>query len=162
MTRGGLHLGPERWEELIALASRLDLNWRRCALKVESKHIVPETSGVYAIEIPTPFQLATPDHLQRKEVMPIRYPAYIGESSSNIRSRFVEHTGPKAQDRILCARRLPSPLNLPRWFVWTEIRDSSHIQALESILIECFQPPCNKIGGVKLSDGIPAGSMELR
>jgi hypothetical protein len=157
----GWKLDNESWEALLQLALRLKLTWQRCPLRADSRHLVPELPGVYAIEIPAPFQLATTEHIRQKQVMPIRSPIYIGESSSNIRNRFANHTGPHAQDRILAARRLALPEGLQGWFIWSTIPNYSDAQALESLLIDCFRPPCNKIGGVKLLQGIPAGSMKL-
>lgn len=159
----GWSLDATKWQSLLALEGRLCLTWKRCLLKAEQRHYVPEKPGVYVIEIPSPMQVADLGKLATGSVRPIRSPAYIGETGASLRSRFVEHTGPLAQDRVRLARALPFPANLPRYFIWTTIADYAAVQQLESIMIDCFNPPCNKIKGVKLDPvGIPAGSLTLR
>jgi|GEM_PF-5607676 len=159
----GWSLDATKWQSLLGLEERLGLNWKRCELKADKSYLVPQRPGVYVIEIPSPMQVADLRSLATGGVRPIRSPAYVGETGASLRSRFVEHTGPLAQDRIRQARELPAPAKLPRWFIWTEIADYPAVQQLESIMIDCFNPPCNKIRGVKLNPvGIPAGSFTLR
>ena len=159
----GWSLDATKWQDLLTLEAKLCLRWKRCLLRPDQSYLVPQRPGVYVIEIPSPMQVADLDKLALGTVRPIRSPAYVGETGSSLRSRFMEHTGPLAQDRIRSARALPLPAKLPRWFIWTEIADYSAVQQLESIMIDCFNPPCNKIRGVKLDPvGVPAGSMSLR
>lgn len=157
----GWSLESIKWHQLLSFATTHRIQWQRCLFKQQCRDLVPEAPGVYVIEIPSPLQTVTPEHLREKIVMPMRSAAYVGESATSIRSRFISHTSPAAQERIRQVHTLPMPDSLPRWFVWTVMRDYASVQVLESLMIDCFRPPCNKIGGVRLGDGVPAGSPKL-
>ena len=149
----GWCLYQDTWQDLKKMLDTIKPTWCRTVLVDSHKNHVPTCPGVYAIEFPAPIQLgATHPHTGA-----IRAPIYIGRSFTSIRERFTHHTSDEAQNRILLARKWSS-MGEPRVFIWAELRDPNLIQALESRLIECFTPPCNKLGGVLLSVGRPAGA----
>jgi hypothetical protein len=150
----GWCLDHEKWLELERMLEGIQPVWHRTVLEYSHKNHVPTCPGVYAIEFPSPIQLGANEP---GVCAAIRAPIYIGRSETNLRERFSHHSGNAPQNRINLARRWPS-LTGPRVFIWVELRDPGRIQVLESRLIECFNPPCNKIGGVRLSGGRPAGA----
>jgi len=155
LRRRAWSLEERPWRTLRELISSADLQWKRTILAAGHAIDVPMRSGVYAIDFPAPVQLCDEDSAG---IPKIRAPIYIGRSSTSLRARFIQHTGPIAQDLILAACRWRSPQGLPRVFIWAEVGNGELLIELESCLIECFGPPCNKIGGARLGQGCPAGA----
>lgn len=150
----GWCLDHEKWLELEQMLESIQPVWHRTVLEYSHKNHVPTCPGVYAIEFPSPVQFGKKTC---EDGAAIRAPIYIGRSDTDLRKRFSHHAGNDPQSDIRLARRWPS-FTGPRVFIWIELRDSGLIHALESRLIECFNPPCNKIGGVRLLPGRPAGA----
>lgn len=152
----GWTLDAEKWREVIEFAKLLKLTWLRCPFQQIANLHVPQTGGVYAIEYPSPLQCAPATRVAFQQ---LRAPIYIGKSHTNLRDRFESHTSPTPQDRIARVRCWPSEVNNDPKFIWTQISRIPEINKLEALLIDCFRPPCNKIGGVSLGAGSPAGSI---
>lgn len=152
----GWSLDPSNWLALRALLETSSLTWNRAVLAHAHRLSVPARPGVYAIEFPAPIQLGASS---TATYPPIRVPVYIGKSTTSVRMRFLSHTSDDPQDRIAKARAWPECSIGPRAFIWAELDDVRAIDTLESLLIACFNPPCNKIGGMRLSEGRPAGAL---
>ena len=152
----GWSLQGEAWRQLIRLHEELSLKWQRTVLSASHHQQVPARPGVYAIEFASPLQLGAG---QDNGCAPIRAPIYVGKSITSIRGRFYKHAGDDPQDLIALARQWPNLAPLPRVFSWAEVSAIDAVSELESRLIECFNPPCNKIGGLRLSAGRPAGAL---
>jgi hypothetical protein len=152
----GWSLDPNKWLALRAFLDGSSLSWNRTVLSHAHRLSVPAKPGVYAIEFPAPIQLGASGS---STLPPIRAPVYIGKSTTSIRVRFLSHTSDDPQDRIAKAREWPECSVGPRAFIWAELHDTRAIDTLESLLIDCFNPPCNKIGGARLSEGRPAGAL---
>lgn len=151
-----LELDP--WDRLGKLLDQIRPTWRRTVLDLGHCTAVPSTPGVYAIEFPAPIQLGACREGSRA---PIRAPIYIGKSQTSILDRFRSHVGSDPQELIALARKLPRPPQEPWIFIWAEIRGANTITNLETALIDCFNPPCNKIRGARLAEGRPAGAIPL-
>lgn len=152
----GWSLDPNNWLALRTFLEGSSITWNRTVLAHAHRHSVPARPGVYAIEFPAPIQLGASGTVA---FPPIRTPVYVGKSTTSIRVRFLSHTSDDPQDRIAKARAWPECSIGPRAFIWAELQDARSIDTLESLLIDCFNPPCNKIGGVRLSEGRPAGAL---
>ena len=151
----GWSLQWESWRELAAVLQTAQPVWHRTVLAGSHRGEIPARPGVYAIEFASPVQLAS-----REPHGPptIRAPIYIGMSKTSIRDRFAKHVGDDPQDLIARARLWPQGAGTPRVFIWAVLPDPRMIVQLEARLIECFNPACNKIAGLRLSDGRPAGA----
>jgi hypothetical protein len=149
-----LELSP--WGQLEKLVGDIRPVWKRTVLDLGHRSQVPPAPGVYAIEFPAPIQLGA---CREESRAPIRAPIYIGKSHTSILDRFKAHTSDDPQDLIALARKLPRPPQEPWIFIWAQIRGADKITNLETALIDCFNPPCNKIRGARLADGRPAGAL---
>jgi hypothetical protein len=151
----GWNLDAVAWRELQELVRTVRPHWHRCILNLTHSNSVPSSAGVYLIEFPAPFQPHTPE---QELLVPTRAPIYIGRTETSLRDRFRSHAGSSPQDLIERARKWPIPNGQPQVFVFAELDRADWIIALESRLIDCFNPPCNKIKGATLGAGRPAGA----
>ena len=126
---------PERqlWSALEFLCR--DLAWKRVDLDRNRSHLVSERDrGVYLIAAPPPMRVI--DVVSSYTIL------YAGQvRSRNLRSRFLEHIkNPNPKLRLFMDCFYPT---IHFWFAVTD--DQSRIDALESLLIQTFNPPCNSI-----------------
>ena len=123
----------ELWAELERLSA--DQSWTKVTLDRNRSHLVSDSDpGVYLIGAAPP-----PRILEKVRVYAILYAGQV--KTRNLRTRFLEHIRrPNPKLKLFLDCFYP---NIHFWF--TTASDPSRIDALESLLIQTFNPPCNSI-----------------
>lgn len=108
-------------------------NWKQVNLESLYQDTVPESSGVYII-------CASPPNSEPPVFSRLYEVIYAGQEGVSLRRRFLEHCSrpkPEIQSAVDC---LKHPLEY--WFTQVGRED---LDTLESVLIDCFGPPANKV-----------------
>src|SRR5262245_15331896 len=150
MTRGleGWNLTIERWRELDAMLR--NAQWKTVLFHPLNYTQVPDVPGVYMITGGPPLLAADPHSKFEK-------PLYVGESEASIRSRFRRHTSDQCQPSVRLLRRLYEEAKYPTLYFHALPLPVTDVAKAEAILIECYGPPANRIRGVTMKPGVPAG-----
>jgi hypothetical protein len=150
--RYGWNLEPESWKLLAALLD--GLHWNSVPFNELHKSSVPNESGVYLISSEPPFLKGVPFDKFYTVL-------YAGLSSTSIQSRFIKHCKNPDEGVLKAKKCYEYRTSLFRFhFAKSSPASVAHI---ESRLIDCFGPPCNKQAGKStvikavLMDGKPAG-----
>lgn len=136
-TRSSTGWSPEKrlWSELVRVSG--DLSWKRVVLDSSRSHRIPkEDTGVYLICSCPPFEA-----LKSLTTYTVLYAGQVKSNKRGLRTRFLEHIRkPNAKLRLFLDCYYPA---VHFWFALAY--EPSHIDALESLLIATFNPPCNTI-----------------
>lgn len=121
------------WSELTKFSQ--DLKWKKVAFDLNCEYLLPDhCGGVYLICAAAPQNVVT--EIGAYTIL------YVGKvTSRSLRARFREHVGkpnPKLEQFVDCY--YPS---IHFWF--SVLSDDSRISAIESLIKETFNPPCNSI-----------------
>ena len=123
------------WHELTHISG--EIRWNRVDLDTNRSHQVPHQDiGVYLICAHPPSEA-----VKDLNAYTVLYAGQVNSRNRGLRTRFLEHIrhpSPKLRMYVDCY--YPS---LHFWFA--VIREPSEIDALESLLIATFNPPCNSI-----------------
>ena len=127
------------WEALEQALPRTSV-WREVLLTRNDESGVPARPGVYAI-------CAQPPNATVRYARPLfqslMTPLYIGQSETNIRSRFVAHCS-KPGPKLERAKQCYADGALHFWFVEMP---ANTVKNAEALLIKCFGPPVNERAG---------------
>ena len=135
--RRGLSWSPNRefWAELRVVAQ--GLRWRRVNMNLNRVDGVPkDDTGVYLICVGPPQAFLRP-------LCPytVIYAGQVKSRSRGLRTRFREHIQhPRPRLRLYMSCYQPE---VDFWYAMTS--DAARIDALEILLIDLFNPPCNNI-----------------
>lgn len=136
---------PERrlWDELRNVGK--ELSRRKIELDPNQSHLLPESArGVYLICASPP-----KNAINALGAYAILYAGQVKSRCRSLRSRFLEHIShPKPKLRLFVDRNYP---DVHSWFAVAH--ELSRIDALEILLVEIFNPPCNSISapGTKIT-----------
>ena len=128
---------PEKklWNELVSVSG--DIQWKRVDLNSSRSHRIPkQDTGVYLICAHPPSEA-----VKGLNAYTVLYGGQVKSPNRGLRARFLEHIRrPSAKLRLYLDCYYPA---VHFWFAL--LREPSEINALESLLIEVFNPPCNSI-----------------
>ena len=128
---------PEKklWDELEYLGE--DLSWKKVELDQNRAHLVSKNDrGVYLICASPPVK--TIDAINAYTIL---YAGQVKSRNRSLQNRFLEHIRrPSPQLKLFLDCYYPA---VHFWFAI--VQDPSKIDALETLLIETFNPPCNDI-----------------
>lgn len=135
-------LEKELWSKLNQISG--DTIWSKVKYDKNSiQHIPPKSKGVYLICADTP-----QDVLRDKGLNTVLYAG----KTEDLKSRFLEHIRePKQLKEYL------DSLIQYTFFYYTKVGDVSRIRALEILLKQTYNPPCNLINPPGTSNFLKAG-----
>ena len=150
MTKGleGWNLELAPWRELEALMP--GSGWTTLIFESLSWNRVPAAPGVYMITGAPPLFRAIPHSRFEK-------PLYVGQSTTSIRTRFREHTSDRCQPSVQKLRKLYDEAKYPTLYFNYLLLPVDLVEKAETLLIECYGPPANRIRGLTIKPGVPAG-----
>lgn len=127
------------WRRLSVQA--VERNWKRVPFAALHQGAVPAQAGVYVI--------CTPGLAADAGLFGVLYNAiYVGQSR-DLRKRFLQHCRSPG-------RELATALNCFRVLeFWSACVDSSQLDGMEALLIECLGPPANQQAGIRATLGAP-------
>ena len=128
---------PDRklWDELGTLSK--DLSWKKVEFDRNRSHLVSNNDrGVYLICASPPIET-----ISVINAYTILYAGQVKSRNRSLRMRFLEHIRtPSPQLKLFLDCYYPA---VHFWFA--SVQDESKIDDLEVLLVEAFNPPCNKI-----------------
>ena len=128
---------PERnlWDELERLSR--DLSWKKVEFDRNRAHLISMNErGVYLICAAPPVET-----IKTVNAYTVLYAGQVKSRNRSLRTRFLEHIRtPSPQLKLFLDCYYPA---VHFWFA--AVRDQSKIDALEALLVETFNPPCNRI-----------------
>lgn len=144
----GWSLDPQEWKNLRSALGENDA-WAVVPFKDSYWASVAEKPGVYLV-------CGAPPVIDGKPHTTFCKPLYIGRAESSIRNRFIAHVGESCQSSIreLRTAYIGSQIQLTFYY---RVLPRKDVPIVESLLIDCYGPPANKIRGARLLAGQPAG-----
>ena len=146
--RKGWCIDREVWRRRRATLS-VEVQWKTVLFARHHAHQVPTRPGVYVIAAPPPC-------VDGKPHASYTTPMYVGQASNSLRERFQSHTGPNCQPSVQDLHELYAGDRVTLYFQYAVLAPEL-VPTAESLLIDCYGPPANRIRGVRLKDGVPAG-----